>query len=82
MVSGLENQHFIKGLSIFSPSSKYEPALQVKTDHARFVHLSLSVSMTKVIFLNEPVISADFDSDIFLLTTKGKKNRNKNAPKL
>lgn len=39
IVSDLENQHFIKWLSIFLPLSKYEPALQVKTDHARFVHL-------------------------------------------
>jgi len=38
MVSGLENEHFIKWLSIFLPLSKYEPALQVKTDDARFAH--------------------------------------------
>lgn len=40
---------------------KYEPAHQVKTDHARFVLLpALSEHEKKIIFLNESMVSADF----------------------
>lgn len=61
MVCGLENQHFMKWLSIFSPLSKYEPALQVKTDHARFVHLPALHDHRKKKDVPESKVLADFD---------------------